>query len=243
VTFIKKPLLAAIAMLCLFSMYAHAARVTWRASGVVTSVGSYVSPLPFTPTVGQAFVIDMVMENDASAVFCADYGPNVMACNNIFSALLYVGNTQMAITPSMPGTTTFWNDYVIGPSPLDYYSMPIVDGVTQWEVGWAVQTPVAMGTTGPLTSLSLLQSPPDVTAFQFRQMTLTPAGGGYAPAVIATLNSVTVLGPTAPNPTVNQSADSGGGGGEINLIFVLLLAACAFAAQRLKTKATYSNRM
>jgi len=181
----EKSLLGAIVALCLVSSTTHAARVTWRASGVVTSIGTYMSTLPFTPAVGQPFVIDMVVETDASTVVCNSYGANVLSCNNIFSAIVYVGNNQMNITPSIPWSTTLWNDYVIGPNPLDYYNMPIVDATTQWEARWTVQTPVAAGTTGPMTSLALLQSPPDVNAYQGKEMALTPAAGNSVPAVVA----------------------------------------------------------
>jgi len=231
---IARSLCAAIATLCIVSSAADAARVTWRASGVVTSVGSYLGTLPFTPMVGQAFVIDMVLETSAASVTCNSYGPNVLSCNNIFSATVYVGNNQMIFTPSTPWSTTLWNDYVIGPSPLDYYNMPIVDAATQWEARWTVQTPVANGTTGPMTSLSMLQTPPDVTAFQGKEMALTPGAGNYAPTIVASLNSVVVVGANAPNPTLNAS-DSGGGG-HITVSLMLLMAACACLRYTAKRK-------
>jgi len=241
---IARSLVSALTLFGLVIPAVHAARVTWRASGVITTVGTYTSTLPFTPAVGQPFVLDMVLENDASAVSCGNANPNVMSCSNIFSATLYVGNNQMILTPSNPWATTLWNDYVLGSNKLDYYNMPIVDATTQWEARWTVQTQVAAGTTGPMTSLALLQSPPDVNAFTGKEMALTPGAGNYAPAVVASLNSVTVVGPNAPSPTASPGASApgeDGGGGQTSLWLILILAAAGLIKKQRGSRSLLPN--
>jgi hypothetical protein len=215
---IQKKYLTATVLMTIFCT-ADAAQVTWRASGTIAEVGSNAQFLPFTASVGQPFVIDMVMENNMPPYPGNPYGPSIMAYNNIYSAIVYVGNAQMVITPSRPGATTLWNDYDNLGTTYDYYSMPLAHGTYRnWAARWAVQTPVAPGTSGPLTSLSLLESPPDLSQFQYKQMTLAGDYGNSAPAITASLDSIVVIGPDAPNPTLPQAgpSDSGGGGGPID---------------------------
>lgn len=94
--------LVVIASLIAICHPAQAERVKWRASGMITTVGSNASTLPFVPTVGQTFAIEMELENNSAAVVGGPSGPNMAAYNNIFKASVFVGANEMLITPSTP---------------------------------------------------------------------------------------------------------------------------------------------
>lgn len=209
-----------VASLVTFS--AHAEKVSWRASGSVTSVLTNAQRLPFKASVGDRFVIEMALENDSSAVAGGSSVPSIASYDNIFSAVVLVGNNEMTIMPSKPWTTTLWNNFTGGALLFDYYSMPVVDMMTQWEARWAVQTQVT-ATSDPITSLLLLKTPPDPSAFQNRFMTLTPAGGSpYEPAIMASLDSITVVTASSTS-SESDNSDSQSGGGVLDGLVVVAL--------------------
>lgn len=200
---------------------ACADRVTWRASGVITSVGSNAQTLPFSAAVGQTFAIDMTLERDTTLFSCCTSGATA-AYNNLYSAVVYVGNSQLAITPAVTGTTTMWNNFLVASTAYDYYNLSIVDAATQWQARWWIQAITGVS-TGPINSLTILQSPPDLTAFGSRGMTLTPSGGSYAAAITASLDSLTVT--TAASPPPDNS-----GGGAFSIIMLVALSALRMRA-------------
>jgi hypothetical protein len=219
--------LAALVAFSALAGQAHAERVIWRATGVITNVRSAASSLPFLPAVGQRMTLDMDIENNSANVTGQPLfaGPGTASYDNIFGAELTIGTNVMVLAPTVPWATTLWNDVVIGSNVYDYYSMPIVDGPTQWEARWAVQEQFASG-SGPMTSMDLLTQPPRVKDFTTRTFTLNPFNGPVnTPAVEARLDSVTVVGPDTPVP-----GEGSGGGGAAGLMELLALLGCTTAA-------------
>jgi hypothetical protein len=94
--------------------------------------------------------------------------------NNVLKASVFVGGNEILIMPSVPGTTSVWDDQSGALPCRDRYSMRLTDAATEWDVHWRVSAPINVPPPSPLDSLSLLRTPPNPAAFAERDMILRP---------------------------------------------------------------------